>query len=204
MPSLPAKAAPLEKQIAVTALAGLSTALARALAETGLGGNQLEHLLAESIAAECLCCGITVSGPELMAAALGTEPTHPGTSLKLSRLRLGYCARKTCASSYYSVRLAARPDVDWETVWARLESSSVTPAPASPLAEPPRLAWRNLIPEHWLQYATRPLSIGLVSLLAVTVFLRSGCRVPGLSPKPRVFIVSDVVPTPAKAPLLER
>lgn len=192
-----------EKQIAVADLCRLSATLARSLGELGTAGETINAWLGESVEAECVSCGMRLRGEELIAVSvLSTGAT--GLSEKLKRLQLGYCARKACHSHFYVVRFAERPGVDWSAVWARAEacagevseknesddvagSDPVHLDPPAPLSRP----W-------FLARLRKPATFGALSLLTLLVLFRSGCRVPGLFPEPRVFIV-PAISTPESA-----
>jgi hypothetical protein len=150
-------------------------------------------LLVEAVEAECILCQITVSGADLISAGLRGDTDGTGVNEKLVRLRLGYCCRKGCPSSYYVVRFAPRPGIEWSELWDRAEPGLGLAAEPAPDEDVPRPAlWRNLIPVTWVERARRPVILGVVSLLVLVLFIIGGCRVPGLSPKSRVFIVSCV------------
>jgi len=149
-------------------------------------------LLAEAIEAECILCRITVSGADLISTGLRGDTAADGVNYKLVRLRLGYCCRKGCPSSYYVVRFAPRPGIDWSVVWNRAEPGLGLPADRAPDEDaPPPALWRNLIPVLWVERARKPIILGLVSLLVLGLFIIGGCR-SGLLHKSRVFIVSGV------------
>src|SRR5262245_46217894 len=95
-----------EVQLRIEELASIHTALARAFGEAGIGGTRLEGLFKEQVKAECLGCGIIVSGEDLghITVVLGEPPTVDN---KLDRLRLGYCARNGCSSRYYRLTCGA-------------------------------------------------------------------------------------------------
>jgi len=199
MPSLLAKAGSFERSIAVTSLGDLVTVLAPVLGPATAGGAVLERLFAETIEAECVICGIRLVGTDLIAASLGSDAPTAGSSLELARLRLGYCARKTCKSSYYVVRFAPWPNIDWREVWIHIQPALAAVSTASTEPAPP-VRWRSLIPERWLQRASKPVPILIASALVLVLCWRGGCRVPGLSPKPRVFIVPESSATPPANP----
>jgi hypothetical protein len=176
-------------------LQGLSAALAGALGELGVSGSDMATLLSEAVEAECILCRITVPGADLISTGLHGDPDPAGVNEKLVRLRLGYCCRKGCLASYYVVRFAPRPGIEWSEVWDRAERGlGPPPEPAPDEAVPPRTF--SLIPEAWVQYARKPFTLGVASLLVLVLFIIEGCRVPGLLHKSRVFIVSDVQHSP--------
>lgn len=104
--------------IQITSLALFYTNLARALAETGISGSQLNEILTTRLKARCVKCDIQLASVEIEQVSLVEDPTqlsHP----KLKRLRLGYCARDGCESDDYQIQLDAFPGVDWETIEAK-------------------------------------------------------------------------------------
>jgi len=174
-------------------LQGLSAALAGALGELGVSGSDMATLLSEAVEAECILCRITVPGADLISTGLHGDPDPAGVNEKLVRLRLGYCCRKGCLSSYYVVRFAPRHGIEWSEVWDRAERGLGSPVePALDEEVPPRTLWRNLISEAWVQRARKPVTLSVVSLLVLVLLIIGGCGVPGLLHKSRVFIVSDV------------
>lgn len=63
--------------------------------------------------ATCVQCGITIRGDELLALVPSASDTGtPPPSPRVARLRLGYCARQGCDSTYYSVRLPFPPGTE--------------------------------------------------------------------------------------------
>jgi hypothetical protein len=151
-------------------------------------------LLAEAVEAECILCRITVSGTDLISMGLRGDTDATGVHEKLVRLRLGYCCRRGCPSSYYVVRFAPRPDIEWSELWDRAQPCLGLPAPSEEV--PPTAFWRNLIPVVWLERTRRPIIFGVVSLLVLGLLIIGGCR-PDLLHKSRVFIVSGVERLPA-------
>lgn len=178
--------------VAIPALADRVVALAHALGQAGVPVSEIQALLAGAVHGECAHCGMRATGAELVEAALGAEPTPEGGH-KLERLRLGYCARRTCPSVYYLLHLAPRPGVDWDALWnagAVVDSAGVRPArrvrfPAFPRM--PRASGLAFV--DWRGFC-RPLPIAVGCLLLAVLVTRPGCRVPGFGPKPKVFIVT--------------
>jgi hypothetical protein len=90
------------------------TNLAGVLTEMGIGGDRLNQIFACHLSAECVQCGIRIRGEELGCLAVAVENPQSLHS-KLQRLRLGYCARESCACAFYLIRLDDVSDVDWTT-----------------------------------------------------------------------------------------
>src|SRR5439155_26451298 len=123
---------PFGKPTPIASLPGLSTALGRTLGELGVGGSDMATLLAEAVQAQCMLCRISVSGADLISTSLGGDTDAAGVNEKLDRLRLGYGCRKGCPSSYYVVRFAPRPGIEWSQLWGRSEPGLGLPAEAAP------------------------------------------------------------------------
>src|SRR5206468_772059 len=80
----------------------------------------LSSALRSGIFAECVQCGIRVTGEELLELS---EPAKaPAHNPRVERLRQGYCARNSCDTYFYRLLFPAHPDIDWATVLARTES----------------------------------------------------------------------------------
>ncbi len=178
-----------ERQVPVESVFRLGLPIAQALGEAGVGGPVIQQLMVGSVVAECVSCRLRVSGAELTEAALGLSAGAALTD-KVERLRLGYCARRTCPSRYYLFKFADQSAVDWAAVWSRAqELASVAEEKKPRNSFPPEKLFALVARcfENPIKYA---LPLAVVVLIALVWFLRSGCRVPGISPKPRVFIVA--------------
>lgn len=92
--------------------------LVAALGETGCGGQQLAVVLGRHVQAECLQCGIAVTGEEI-ADALSADAAHSPANPRHARLLRHYCARSGCPSYFYRFAFHPFPDLDWETCLAR-------------------------------------------------------------------------------------
>src|SRR5262245_44063873 len=90
-------AAPPEFRVPVEDLSAMHTTLAFALGEHQIGGARLEEIFRNGIRAECIGCGISITGAELGHITV-TPENPPAPDSKLDRLRLGYCARQGCNS----------------------------------------------------------------------------------------------------------
>jgi hypothetical protein len=191
---------PFEKETPIDSLLRLSATLGRALGDLGVGGSDIDRLLCEAVEAECILCRITVSGADLISTGLHRDTDPSAANEKFVRLRLGYCCRKGCLSNYYVVRFAPSAGIEWSEVWDRAQLGLGSPANPAPNEDvPPRVFWRNLIPEVWVQRARNPITLGVVFFLVLVLFIIGGCCVRGLLHKSRVFIVSDAGHSPASA-----
>ena len=73
----------------------------------------------ERLAAECLQCGMKVSGEELrQLATMDLEKVVEDP--KLERLRLKYCARNSCESRFYRVDIEPDSELHWASIKEQL------------------------------------------------------------------------------------
>ena len=147
-------------------------ALDKALALTGLPQEKLPEAWRAAVAAQCVQCGIEVSGKELFA--LSKPPSAELASAKIGRLRLGDCARKGCSSYYYRLTFHPYLEINWPEILAQAETIQDEPAD-----QPPgKLAYgrRGL----WHMPATRRLG-GVFLLVLLLLIVRQwyiGGRIP--------------------------
>ncbi|HVR36412.1 MAG TPA: hypothetical protein VMS21_11240 [Methylomirabilota bacterium] len=171
--------------------------LARALGAAGNGGGEIEALLNHAVRAECVLCGMGLSGVDLIRTEWITDPSSD-SGRKLERLRLGYCARYGCSSRYYVLRFARTPGVDWPDCWE--QAAALPPVEAASDSESVpggQQAPHRFIPVRmWRLAAQRPITVVVIAALALSVSFRTGCRIPGLTPAPRVFIVESAPEQP--------
>jgi len=67
-------------------------------------------LSALRIAAECVSCHARVSLEELVVLS---QMPEPGESIRIRRLRLGYCVQEGCQCPDYRLFIGADPDANW-------------------------------------------------------------------------------------------
>ena len=118
-------------QVRVDALPGCYQALLEALTLADFDAAALHEVFNRYVSAECLQCGIQITGDELGRIAL-VVPGDPAADAKIVRLRQGYCAQKDCESYYYRLVLNEHPRVDWHKLAASL--GQIAPPPPTPLA----------------------------------------------------------------------
>src|SRR3954468_19591782 len=70
--------------------------------------DRLRAAMDQALAAECVQCGIRLSGSEVLKFA-----DDPSDDPRVERLRVGYCARNGCASLFYNVICAPHPEINW-------------------------------------------------------------------------------------------
>lgn len=116
--------APAALRIGLDQLPACHGAVATALGEAGLGGQELQVLFATGLEAACVGCGMSLTGEELGKLAV-TEGEGEGLSTlspKLERLRLGFCPRNGCEARFYQIHLAPLPRADAAKVLARADA----------------------------------------------------------------------------------
>ena len=78
-------------------------------------------LVRTSLSGECVLCGLSVNGEELLevgASERAAEPANP----KIARLRQGYCARNGCDSRFYRLTFYQHPELDWSQAFTQSET----------------------------------------------------------------------------------
>lgn len=121
-PPPPAAAAPLtELRLSVGDLPRAHGALAKALGEAGIGGQELHSLFGSGIRAVCVGCGLEISGAELGELDVpSNEERDRALSPKLERLRLGYCPRAGCEARFFNLEVTAPGRFDRGLVLSRV------------------------------------------------------------------------------------
>ncbi|MCP5521663.1 MAG: hypothetical protein H7A46_08955 [Verrucomicrobiales bacterium] len=140
--------------------------LVRALAETGLGASEIDAVVRRGLRVDCVGCGIVLTADDLSHLAVDQE-APANEPARLNRLRLGYCARNSCESRYYRIRVIDPGGLDWSALLAKagdltagptsLAEVPEEPEPTDGVAPPPPPARR------------RPLLIAALALLAAAV-----------------------------------
>jgi hypothetical protein len=150
-----------------------SAVLGRTMLQCGLPPDHAAEIFHNSISAECVQCGIEVSGSELLALS---QAAPEDENLKLKRLRLGDCARQGCNSFYYRISFTPCSSLDWPILLTRIETDLQRPAePAKSSAT--RMVFRR---PAWLPSIPRRLwiTLGLVFLLLIARQWHRGGRIP--------------------------
>jgi hypothetical protein len=116
----PVPPVPATLRLGVAELPRAHHAVAGALGEAGVGGQQLTALFASGLRATCVGCGITVTGTELGELVLAAdENSDHRLTPKLERLRLGYCPRADCEARFFNLELSPVGQFDPAKVLAR-------------------------------------------------------------------------------------
>ncbi|HYT62160.1 MAG TPA: hypothetical protein VEL06_18415 [Haliangiales bacterium] len=118
------QAAPDILQVRLDSLASLYSRLAAALGEAGFSGNQLNEIFSKHVRAECVQCGIQISGDDIGHIAFAEEKT-PLPNSKLDRLRHGYCVRNGCDSYFYRLHFGDYPGLNWKEIWEKADRHTV-------------------------------------------------------------------------------
>ncbi len=112
---------PLLRREPLTRLRVFCSAVQEQLQTGGFAPEQTFAIFDSSISAECIQCRIQVSGKELFeVAGAPVEGQQPGP--KISRMRLGDCARQGCDSMFYNLTIQPYPRVDWPGIIAQAEN----------------------------------------------------------------------------------
>ncbi len=99
----------------------LCRGLGEALCQGGLDQPRTAEAFRVAVSAECVTCGIRVSGQELFA--LSRPPSPELSGIKTGRLRRGYCAREGCDSFYYRLSFQPYCQIDWAKILSGVASS---------------------------------------------------------------------------------
>lgn len=73
--------------------------------------DKLRAAIDQAWSAECVACGIRLSGFELLKFQEETSD-----DARVERLRSGYCARNGCESLFYRATCAPHPQVNWPSL----------------------------------------------------------------------------------------
>lgn len=130
-----------ELRVPVTDLPRVHEALARALGDAGVGGQELNVLFGSGIRAVCAGCGLPVTGAELGELTVpGEEDRDRALPPKLERLRLGFCPRNGCEARFFNVEVTGPGRFDRGQVLARtrdlLEGKSGPKLTLKPVVSP--------------------------------------------------------------------
>ena len=135
---------PLIRQEHLQTLPAFSVALATALQQGGPVEDKWRPALNQALSAECVLCGITVTGTDLLAVgapAAESETDDP----RIARLRQSYCARNGCHSYFYRLAFTPHPDIDWAKILPQTEIAKTgQPAEVQEERVARDAAWRAL------------------------------------------------------------
>jgi hypothetical protein len=112
------------------------SAICQAARLQGLEKEKAGNALREALSGECLCCGIRVTGEELLE--LVEVPPIKEIRGRIARLQKGLCANAHCEYTSYRLILGYHPDLEWAKLLALTEapkeSDSFLPAAESAVA----------------------------------------------------------------------
>lgn len=144
------------------------------LARHVLACHQNENDFTAAFEAECIGCGIQISGAELLQIA-DLSGGDVASDSKVDRLRKGYCARRTCESRFYEIRCVAQRGVDWQAILAMKDGHVSAPEPLIPDDTPAASGgWRNKL------ILIGGIGIAAILLLAIAFQYWAGGRIPFL------------------------
>jgi hypothetical protein len=163
-------------------------ALAEACREYGVAQEKTRAALSAALAAECVVCGMRVTGEELLA--LAQLPSALETSSRIKWLRLGCCARNGCDSRAYALKFHTHPGLDWNEFLSKMQTAHAEEAPA-PETE------TESEPETLPKNQRRGLQIALAIAIAILLFMihqkYRGGRIPFIR-EPEHFRVTPAAP----------
>ncbi len=113
---------PIIRQEPLPGLPQFCAHLAEALKRIVPDDARRQAVAQTSFSAECVLCGLTVSGVELLEVG-ADEVAGGAANPKLARLRQGYCARNGCDSRFYRLAFQPYPGLDWNQAF--VQSASV-------------------------------------------------------------------------------
>jgi hypothetical protein len=113
-------ALPVTREIHLQQLRPFHESLIAALGEAGVGGMELAEILRRQVTADCVQCGVRVTGEDI-AAALAAEDAKSAANPKQARLLQHYCVRKDCPSYFYRFTFEWQAGHEWEKLLARAD-----------------------------------------------------------------------------------
>jgi hypothetical protein len=103
---------PIIRQETLPGLPQFCLGLAEALKRIVPDDARRKTLVRTSLAGECVLCGLSVNGEELLEVGT-SEGAAEAANPKIARLRQGYCARNGCDSRFYRLIFYHHPELDW-------------------------------------------------------------------------------------------
>jgi hypothetical protein len=100
-------------------------ALSEAAARCGECSDKIRSALPLALAADCVGCGMRVTGEELLI--LSRLPQQHESS-RIKRLRTGHCARAGCECDQYLLLLQNHPDIDWAKLFSAGDEKKEEPS----------------------------------------------------------------------------
>ena len=137
-------------------------ALAEACREYGVAQEKTRAALSAALSAECVVCGLRVTGEELLT--LAQLPSALETSGRIKWLRLGCCARNGCDSRAYALKFHNHPGIDWTEFFSKMQTARAEEATA-PVTETVSESETLPVKER------RGLQIALAIAIAVLLFM---------------------------------
>jgi hypothetical protein len=105
----------LVREESVQRLERIVFALTEAARRCEAPAQRIRDALPLSLAAECVDCGIRLTGEELLLLSRLPRATEVD---RLKRLRAGHCARAGCECDQYRLFFQNHPDLDWTKLFS--------------------------------------------------------------------------------------
>lgn len=172
-------------QVAIDDLGHQHASLIRALAERGIGSEELSQVFSTCLRLRCVRCGIQITGDEfnqMMLAETGAKLART----KLQRLKLGYCAREGCESLSYEMQLEGCDGTDGRQLLELVGRLAVAEKVAEQFAARERRALERQ--RRWM-YTGMAMVIG--GLLFVLIFVAQNRRLPFTQKKQKYQIAPE-------------
>jgi hypothetical protein len=134
--------------------------------------------------AECIACGIRISGEQLLKLATN----EPAADEKLARLQQGYCARRTCESRFYQLTCWSAPGVDWKPIFEIKDGYAS--GPPEMLDDESSAPSRKVQPRYVVAVS---LGLVLMILMGVAWQLYAGGAIPLIRPAEKFVVDPDAV-----------
>lgn len=181
------------QQVQIDQLVQYCRGLFQALGITQLTGTPIEEVVRQCLRANCVQCGQSLTGDDLLKLCLsGSETPNESVPAIHTRLLQGYCSRSGCDSFYYELRLSEHPDLNWASLIEEANRQKLQPAsPATPAIRRPERSWIK-------DRRTKNILYGLlvvVVLLVVRHFIMGG-SFPGFRKAQKFQLDPSSIPTP--------
>lgn len=184
---------PVSTQVRVDALPAAYQIVLGSLQGTGLKPAELTEIVTHHVLAECLQCGIQVTGADLGQLALTTPAEGEAEDSRIARLRHGYCARRDCEAYYYRLVFRDHPKIDWARITPALMNLRPPPPEPEPAAKPRPTVAALLADKRNLRVL---VGLGLLLVLLVVRYFMAGGTLPFIHPPPHYTVDPGSVKEP--------
>jgi hypothetical protein len=180
------------QQVKIDQLLSWCRSLFQSLGITQLTGAPVEEVVAQCLRANCVQCGQSLAGDDLLRLCLPPPdaPAEAGPAMH-ARLLQGYCSRSGCDSFYYELRFSEHPDINWAGLIQEINQQATAPeSPAEaqvPRAQRPKMGSRS---------KTVIYGLILVVVLLVLRYFMTGGSLPGFRKAHKFQVDPSSIATP--------